>query len=278
MIKFTKKGVAILISLAFASNLFAAGENINDVKSVKQDDTHSLQRRSFLPKSQYKRVSRPEVFIPKGQWMAGATVSYGETSADNVKFLILDDINTTGYNVKTEVFAGYAFKNDAIAGLRLGYKRSMADLKNISLNLGEDMNFDIQNAYSLSHSFIGTAFLRNYISVFNSNRFALFNDVQIYYERGEGKTTNGTGDNFSGTYSRNSKFVVGISPGLVAFMNDFAAFEASVGVLGFESSWTKQMTDQVETGKFHRSSANFKLDLFSIKLGVTFYFNSKKIN
>ncbi|MEG0500071.1 MAG: hypothetical protein RR550_02990, partial [Rikenellaceae bacterium] len=119
--------------------------------------------------------------------------------------------------------------------------------------------------------------LRNYISLFGSNRFGLFNDTQVTLERGQGKTMSGTGEKFNGTYTESAKFSVGISPGLTAFITDFAALEVSVGVLGFESQWVKQTKNQIETGNYRKSSANFKVNLFSLKLGMTFYLNSKKV-
>lgn len=231
----------------------------------------------LLPTPSYRRVSKPPVFVPKGQWMFGATVSYSENSADNLKFLIIEDLATKGYKVKTEAYVGYALYNDGVLGVRAGYQRSLLDLKGVNIKLEDDLNFNLDNYYVLDHSYIGTVFLRNYISLFNSMRFGLFNDVQVSLEQGQGKVMNGMGEDFTGTYNTHTKFNVGISPGCTVFINDFAAFEVSVGVLGFQSHWTKQVTDQIETGKYHKSSANFKVDLFSLRLGMTFYLNSKKI-
>ncbi len=55
------------------------------------------------------------------------------------------------------------------------------------------------------------------------------------------------------------------------FINDYAAVEASVGVLGVQMKRTDQTTNNVHSGSFSRSSANFKIDLFSIGLGVSIY-------
>lgn len=37
--------------------------------------------------------------------------------------------------------------------------------------------------------------------------------------------------------------------------------------------WTDQTTDQIDKGSRRSSSANFKIDLFSINLGMNFYFD-----
>ena len=47
--------------------------------------------------------------------------------------------------------------------------------------------------------------------------------------------------------------------------------EVSVGVMGFNFKWQDQNTNQVESGSRRVSSGNFKFDLFSINIGMTFY-------
>ena len=256
---------------------FTLNDSIPITFNKKKSGNSSFVGR-MLPDASYRRVGKPSTFIPKGQWLVGATITYAENSSDNMKFMILDNITTSGYNVKTTAYAGYAFANDAVAGIRAGYTRGLMDMESLSLSIDDDLNFDIKDYYSLNHSFIGMVFLRNYISLFNSMRFALFSDLQLSVESGQGKMMSGVDDSFTGTYSENTKLAIGITPGVSVFLSDYAAFEISVGVLGFESEWKKQITDQVTTGRSRKSSANFKVDLFTLKLGMTFYFNQKKIS
>ena len=49
------------------------------------------------------------------------------------------------------------------------------------------------------------------------------------------------------------------------------AVEVSVGVLGLNFNKVRQTTDQVYIGESSYNSANFKINLFSIGLGVAFY-------
>ena len=48
------------------------------------------------------------------------------------------------------------------------------------------------------------------------------------------------------------------SPGIAVFINDYAAVEASIGVLGIQMKQVNQKTNGVHTGSFKNSSANFK--------------------
>ena len=44
------------------------------------------------------REIQKTVFIPKGTWMAGGTVSYSEHNESNLNFLVLKDIEGKGYD------------------------------------------------------------------------------------------------------------------------------------------------------------------------------------
>ena len=64
---------------------------------------------------------------------------------------------------------------------------------------------------------------------------------------------------------------LGFCPGLTAFTTDFMAVECSVGVMGLQYKWKNQKTNQVEKGTSRSGGANFKINLLSINLGMTFY-------
>lgn len=223
------------------------------------------------PKTKFDRGITQSVFVPKGQWIGGLSMSYSEHSEDNHRVLVLEKINSSGYNVKASPMVAYTFRDNVAAGGRLSYSRSLIRLDNVSLNLSDDINFDLKDIYSLSHSFSGTAMLRTYLNLGDSKRFGLYNEVQLTYEGGQSKIVTGRGDALTGTFQKSNEVQVGISPGLVAFVNNFTAVEVSVGVMGFNYKKTEQVTDQVHYGERSNSSANFKINLFSISLGLAFY-------
>ena len=49
------------------------------------------------------------------------------------------------------------------------------------------------------------------------------------------------------------------------------AVEVNVGVMGISYSHTKQVHNQVTVGKRSASMMNFKVNIFSIGLGMAFY-------
>lgn len=211
-------------------------------------------------------------FIPKGQWLLGSTLSYSEHHDDNFKFLVLQDITTEGYTFKVSPYCGYFFRDNVAAGMRVAYSRTYTGIDDLELGLGDGLSFSIENQHYLEHNVSVTGFLRTYIGLGSSKVFGLFNEARVVYSYGQGKNTTGKGHTLTGTYQTINDFQVGIAPGLTAFVSDFAAVEVSVSIMGFDFKWIDQKTNQVETGSRTKSSGNFKIDLFSINLGMSFYF------
>lgn len=161
--------------------------------------------------------------------------------------------------------------NDFGVGLNFAYERSLFKVDKLNIHLNDDLNFEISDYYILEHVYTASAFARLFMNIEESKRFGLFNDVKLMFGGGQGKYINGEGDVLEGTYQTIFKMGLIYSPGIAVFINDYAAVEASVGVLGVQMKRTDQTTNNVHSGSFSRSSANFKIDLFSIGLGVSIY-------
>ncbi len=210
-------------------------------------------------------------FIPKGTWMTGGTASYSEHDEDNLNFLVLKDVKALGYTFSISPYVGYFFKDNVAAGMRFAYNRTYLDMDNFELNLGEDFNINLNNLYWLEHKYEVSGFLRTYMPIGKSKIFGLFNELRLTYGYGEGKNSTGSGTEYDGTYERSHNFLIGMAPGLTAFITDWSAVEVSVGVMGYNFKWVNQTTNQIETGKKRTSSGDFKINLFSINIGMTFY-------
>lgn len=217
------------------------------------------------------REVQETVFIPKGTWMVGGTVSYSEHDEGNLNFLVLKNVEGKGYDFSVSPYVGYFFRNNVSAGFRFAYQRDYLDLKNFELNLGEDFNISLDNLYYLEHRYEATGFLRTYIPIGRSKIFGLFNEARLTYGYGRGKNSTGSGQTYDGTFQTIHNFQIGFAPGMTAFITDWSAIEVSVGVMGYNFEWTKQQTNQVEEGSRRTSSGNFKINLFSINIGMTFY-------
>lgn len=220
----------------------------------------------------YDRGIIMQTFIPKGVWMTGATFSYSEQVNDNFDFMsLLKDINAESYTFKVTPLVSYFIRDNISIGGRLTYGRTYTKIDNLSLELGDDINFTIDEMHDKSNSYSASVFLRTYLNLGDSKRFGLFNEARVVY--GFSKSTNSAnfGNGLSGVHQLKHNLNLGIAPGLTCFINDFTAVEASVAVAGLNFNWYDQKKDQVYTGKRTSSSANFKINLLSIDLGIVFY-------
>lgn len=219
----------------------------------------------------FKRGLEQYSFIPKGQWITGVSVSYSQASYDNYQFLVLEGINSDSYSFKVSPMVMYCFKDNLAAGGRMAYKRSLIKVDKARFVLASDTDYNIDNLYSLSHSYSGMAAFRNYISFGNNKRFGMFNEVQLQLGGSQSKLCNGSGADLTGTYERSFDLDVGLAPGMIMFLNNYSAIEVNVGVLGFSYTSTKSTTDQVYVARRNYQTANFRINLFSITFGVAFY-------
>lgn len=235
----------------------------------------------FLPASinaqeQFKRDIEQTSFIPKGQWITGVSVGYAQSSQDNYQFFVFENISGDSYSFKVTPMLLYAFKDNLAAGLKVGYTRTKLGLDDGSFKLSGDTNFDADNLNAVSQDYFAIGTFRNYISFGNNSRFGLFNELQLELGGGQSKYSNYTGGqganrHMEGTFERNFSLNIGLTPGMVMFLNNYSAIEVSVGVLGFGYTHTKAVTNQLEVARRNSKHANFKINLFSVQFGMAFY-------
>lgn len=246
---------------------------------VRENYEKNLQKRHI------QRIDRSELkapFIPKGMWMCGATVNYREWENENQNLLVLKNLNMEGHVFAVSPYVGYFVAKNLAVGLRYTYSRNYLYLGDLDVNLGEDFNISLDNLYYLEHKHEGSIFMRNYMPLFGSKIFGAFAEVRATYSRANGKNSTGVYsddplvNSLDGTYETVHKVQLGISPGLCIFVTDFAAVETSIGVLGVDYKWSNYKnihpnSTEYEYGKSHSGGANFRFNIFSIHIGMTFY-------
>ena len=261
-----KNLILLLLALCVA---FSAMAQSRSSKNINSD--------SVRVQIEQRRVNRglvdtKNVFVPKGQWVVGATASYSTHVNENYKLAIIEDVNSQGYNFKLSPMLGYAIADNMVVGLRGNYGRTHLRIDSASLSLGEGetgTNISTDFYYALKHSYTVGAIWRQYIPLGRNKRFAIFNEVQVAVGGSQSKFA--TDSPIRGTFSRTTDAGLSVSPGIVAFASNIMAIEVNVGVMGVQYSRTKQVHNQVETGKTSTSYMNFSINLLSIGLGVSFY-------
>ena len=226
---------------------------------------------SLFAQEKFSRDIETIPFVPKGQWIGGVSVSYSQSDQDNYQFLVIENLSGDTYTFKVSPMLMFAFKDNLAVGGRFAYSRSRTRLSSGDVVLDSETDYDIDDLHSITQSYSGTFAFRQYLSLGRNTRFGLFNEVQLQLGGGQSKICKGVDDEFTGTYSRNFDLHVGLAPGLIVFLNNYSALEVNVGVLGFNYRHSRQITDQIYYAKMRSSSANFRVNLFSITFGMAFY-------
>ena len=212
------------------------------------------------------------VFVPKGQWSLGATASYSTHENESYNFLVIEGIESDGYTFRVSPVLAYAVRDNMALGVRAVYSRTNLTIDEADLVFGDDSSgteIRVDDYKSVKHSYTVAFSWRQYIPLGKSKRFALFNEMQL----GAGGTQSkfAGGQPVKGTYETGYTLSLGVSPGLVAFATNNVAIEVNVGVMGISYSSVKQVHNQVAVGHRRMSNMNFKVNIFSIGVGVAFY-------
>ncbi len=240
---------------------------------VASGQTGETQQLSINELRQRRGLTDPNnIFVPKGQWVFGGSASYSTHTNNRYQFLIIEDIDSKGYTFRVSPMIGYAVKDNMVVGARFIYSRALLKLNNAHLTFGDDEDateLTANNFYTLTHNFSAAIIWRQYIPLGNSKRFAIFNEVQLTGGGSQAKFANDSP--VKGTYQTGYHFSLGLAPGIVAFATNNMAVEVNVGVMGISYSHFDQVHNRVKEGSLDTSKMNFKINLFSIGLGLAFY-------
>jgi hypothetical protein len=216
-------------------------------------------------------TSSASPFIKKGSWMLGGTARYSQHLNDDYNMLIINDINSNGYNVSVNPRLMYMFKDNMGVGLRFSYDRSMLDLASADLSVS-DITMSARDCYEIQHQFSAHGVYRAYIPLGSSKRVAMFADLLFGGSYKQGKNFNAGGDYVQGTYTQKYALELGVEPGIVAFLSERLAVEMNVGIFGLNYSWADQLKNQVIGGHSDSTSAGFMVNLLSLGVGLSYYF------
>ena len=276
--RFTMRSILRLFALAALS--LSAGEALR-AQEIETTDTLTRAQTPDQPqqsltinqmRSQRGLTDTHNLFIPKGQWIFGGTASYSTHTNRSYQFLVIEGIDSKGYTFKVSPMIAYAFRNNMALGGRFIYSRTLLKLDKASINFGDEgssVNLNVQDYYALQHTYQVAAIWRQYIPLGRNKRFALYNEMSLAAGGSEARFANGSP--VKGTYQKGYSASLGISPGIIAFATNNMAVEVNVGVMGITFDHTEQVHNQVTVGERNLSQMNFKINIFSIGLGVAFY-------
>ena len=210
-------------------------------------------------------------FVTKGTWVVAGTLNYSQHVNDGHSILLINDINSKGYNISVNPKLLYMIKDNMGVGMKFSYDRSMLDLASANLSIA-DIEMGAKDCYQINHKYSAYALCRAYVPFANIKRFSLFADVMLGGSFKQGKAFNAGKEYVTGTYQQAASLELAVNPGIMAFLTDRLALEFNVGLFGVSYGWKNQITNQVSTGSTDLTSAGFTVNLLSLGVGLSYYF------
>ena len=188
-------------------------------------------------------------FIPKKKWVGGLTFSYVNYDGEDSRMLfsLLKDFDCNFRTLSVKPFVGYAFKENVVVGIKAGYNHSVADLGNISLNIDDDLSFDLKDIRYSEDSYSIALFHRSYVGLDSGKRFGLFNETSLSYNNGSSTFSRGKDEAQKRTETTIHEIHVGLNPGVAVFIMENVCAEMSFGVVGFKYRSEKQKNNKGES-------------------------------
>ncbi|MCP5103992.1 MAG: autotransporter outer membrane beta-barrel domain-containing protein [bacterium] len=186
---------------------------------------------------------------------------YVEFSNSTWKY-VYETIETKNNSFTIDMNIGWFLKNNLAVGLKLGYGHSASDERHTSGSL---------EYYHTVNTFRVGAFMRNYFRLVKNVKFFIetsvvggFGGIKYRTISDIAGTTTADGNSFS--------FEAGFRPGVVFFIGNGVAVEATVGFLGF--TYSKQKTgDEPLNTEATSSDLDFSFNFNSLKIqfGIAIY-------
>ena len=203
--------------------------------------------------------------------MAGGSARYSQHVNSNFNLLLINCINSEGFNVSVNPKLLYMLKDNAGVGVKFSYDRGMLDLSSADLSVS-DISMGTRDCYQINHKFTAHAVYRSYIPLAGSKRISMFADLMLGGSFKQGKAFYPGKDYIIGTYEEKYALEIAVDPGIVAFLTERLSLELNVGVFGVSYGWTNQVRNQVINGNSDRTSAGFMVNLLSLGVGMSYYF------
>lgn len=244
------------------------------VKRTKAELADSAARVIRVPK-EGARIDRgiyQYLFIPKGQVLAGATLSYAHLDSDDSQYmLMIDGLDAECSMTRISPFFGVSYAKNQVLGARFAYQLTRGKVDNVSLQAGdnEDYTISLSDVDVEQRSYAGALFHRAYLGLDLRGRFALFNETRIEFSTGRNTFSfNGKGLD---QYTRNRKVGITFHPGAAICIMNNVSMHASIGVGGVRFTNSRVYDGAEMIGKRTAMNANFRINITDISLGITLH-------
>lgn len=217
--------------------------------------------------------NRP-VIAAKGSWLIGGTAAYTAHSNEDYSFAVVQDINSVGFNANLAPEVCWFVSDNLGVGVKMSYGRYMLDAATGSAEFGT-ISIGVDDYYTVRQAMSAAAFLRYYIPIGDSSRFAMFADAGLVAKWGHRKDSEQHTGAEVGTWQNDWKGGLVVNPGLMAYLSKRMSMFASVGMAGLTYGKASQVHNQVDEGSRGAFAFSYMLDLTALNIGLDFHFGKR---
>ena len=200
----------------------------------------------------------------KGRDFVGLNFSVAHQEGTNVTRLLTTDTEMYTLDWAVRMYGGHFIKNNMTIGALFEWNQSNGNREYILDGISYRQDY-------FSRGFLAGPTFRTYLPLSKSNRFGIFNEVNLLFGYAKSINQLDDGSEMSRGKSQTYSLSLGLTPGINFFIADGWAFEASIELLGLETKVEEGDIDGVESRKVS-NDVNFSINLLALKLGITKYF------
>lgn len=216
----------------------------------------------------------PQQYALKGEFLFGATASYGTIGLEDADlFALFDDIGLSGNMAAVHPFVGYFYKDNRCVGIRVGYTHIGGGLDHVGLNIGMDgLDLTVPQIGLASDRYSVGLFHRSYLPIDGKGRFGVFGETEASLSSGNSVFGYSAGDEKKRNRSKSLTVGLGFSPGMAVYIFPNVCLTLSFGLGGFKYNAVRQFDeDGNKSGERQFSKLNFKLDIADIRFGMNLH-------
>ena len=204
--------------------------------------------------------------LAQGTIFTGLNLAVSEKTSENPSSLFQQIESQDRISYIISGAGGYFIRDLWMLGGRLEYESSESDT-----GFTEDSDqLRIQATSQLTT--IGFV-MRNYLPMGKTGRFSLFVESSLDFGYGKEVVQTTLDDDIDRTVTNAYVLELGVTPGLMAFINKGVAIETSVNLIGLSASWGDYDFNSGErTGNTSSVDLDFSIKLLTLYIGLTYYF------
>lgn len=211
------------------------------------------------------------LFMPKGDFSAGAQFSYVDLLSNDSEYLMLVQHLDANATIMTfSPYLDYSYKNNRSVGLRAKYSSAKGGISKADLSmLSDDLSFSLNDIMADSRSIQAEIYHRAYAPLDKSSRFGVFTDVSLGYSHT--RTSFSYNEESLDTYAIANRLKLAVHPGLMVFVTNSISTHVAIGIGGATYNHIDYYKNGEVVGTRDFSKVRFMLDILDISFGLSFH-------